>query len=490
MDAFISRKRQHSTTKEVPETVSHEAIPSGSQDDTDFKLAVLASILPGVEQNVLLETLLAHDGNVEAASSALSTEELSPRKKARTNGGGPGYQSSLSSFNITSKGTNGEIKLPRPLTKKGRTLHLYSPSDIEQHCPCTLIHNFLPQDLANSLLNELLDEAPTFTRETFKLFDNVVQSPHTMCFYVDNYDEAERQKSEYIYNGARVEDVRKSLPHMRDVRDVVQKAVNREIKRRIRDFYPGERKLKYQSKDEWTPNAAFVNCYDGGQESVGYHSDQLTYLGPRAIIGSLSLGVEREFRIRRVVARDETSPSPSTSGNPDSEGRADAEGQIAIHLPHNSLLIMHAEMQEEWKHSIAPAQSITSHPLAGNKRINITYRHYKSWLHPKLTPTCKCGVPCVLRCVQRRKISRGRYCWMCHVNYTPGKEGCGWFEWAVFDADGRPSWAEGFKGDGVESEDEGDKVEAPTGDGVEREIDCEESLKQGNGVDGDESAPK
>lgn len=103
--------------------------------------------------------------------------------------------------------------------------------------------------------------------------------------------------------------------------------------------------------------------------------------------------------------------------------RADAEGQIAIHLPHNSLLVMHAAMQEEWKHSIAPAQAIDPHPVAGNKRINITYRHYKENLHPRYTPRCKCNVPTVLRCVQRKKENRGRYMWMCHTSYSPGQEG-------------------------------------------------------------------
>lgn len=162
--------------------------------------------------------------------------------------------------------------------------------------------------------------------------------------------------------------------------------------------------------------------------SVGYHSDQLTYLGPRAVIGSLSLGVAREFRVRRVVARDEGKNDAKNGHFPGTTAcsaptRADAEGQISIHLPHNSLLVMHAEMQEEWKHSIAPASAIDPHPLAGNRRLNITYRCYKASLHPRFTPRCKCGVPTVLRCVQRKRENRGRYMWMCHANYTPGQEG-------------------------------------------------------------------
>ncbi|GME41354.1 grf zinc finger domain-containing protein [Neofusicoccum parvum] len=197
-----------------------------------------------------------------------------------------------------------------------------------------------------------------------------------MCFYVDSWEEAVRQRNDYIYNGSRI-----TSPH------------------------------------EWIPNASFVNCYDGGAESVGYHSDQLTYVGPRAVIGSLSLGVAREFRVRKVVARDDNNDDSNSSS------RADAEGQIAIHLPHNSLLVMHASMQEEWKHSIAPTAAIDPHPMAGGKRINITYRHYKESLHPRYTPRCRCGVPTVLRCVQRKQENRGRYMWMCHTSYTPGQEG-------------------------------------------------------------------
>ena len=169
---------------------------------------------------------------------------------------------------------------------------------------------------------------------------------------------------------------------MRAVSGRVQTAVNAEIKLRIATHYPNGKKLKYQSPEEWVPNAAFVNCYKGGQESVGYHSDQLTYLGPRAVIGSLSLGVAREFRVRRIVARDDGDSLEQDGKRKDSQ-RADAEGQIAIHLPHNSLLVMHAEMQEEWKHSIHPAQAIDPHPIAGNRRINITYRNYRESFHPK-----------------------------------------------------------------------------------------------------------
>ncbi len=84
---------------------------------------------------------------------------------------------------------------------------------------------------------------------------------------------------------------------------------------------------------------------------------------------------------------------------------------------------MHAEMQEEWKHSIHPSPTISPHPISGNKRINVTYRYYRSDFHPRYTPRCRCGVATVLRCVQRKKENWGRYFWMCHAGLVPGKEG-------------------------------------------------------------------
>ena len=422
MEAFISRKRTASALAEV-ETKSQvspdftDRLSDDEGDSTDIKLATLTSLFPNLDQAWLLDLLISANGSVEAARNSLScsVQASSPRKRSAV---GIGYQTSLSSFR---KAEESGLDLPstkrRQLTRKGQTLHLYSPEDIAGHTPCSIIHNFLPAKEADSLLSELLAEASTFERQTFKLFDNVVQSPHSACFYVNSLEETVKAKTEYLYNGQYLTDVRQLTPEMCTVSSKVQKAVNAEITARIQSHYPGGKKLKYQSPKEWIPNAAFVNLYQGGTESVGYHSDQLTYLGPRAIIGSLSLGVAREFRVRKIVARDDEDVASAK------DSRADAEGQVAIHLPHNSLLVMHGEMQEEWKHSIHPAAVIDPHPIAGNRRINVTYRYYRDTFHPRYTPRCKCGVATVLRCVQKKKMNRGRYMWMCHAGNTPGKEG-------------------------------------------------------------------
>lgn len=343
MDAFVSKKRK--LFSPLDETslprVAYASNIDGEEDSTEIKLACLASLNPDVGQDALLDALLACEGNVESASDMLvgNTSPASPKKKiART----IGYQSSLTSL-IKPDNPNGEDISSRSLTKKGKTLFLYSPQDVETHTPCSIIHNFLPSSEADALLEELLEESKTFEKETFQLFDRTVESPHTMAFFVDNMQDLEEQKTSYVYNGSRIADIRQTPPNMLSVSSTVAAVVNSEIHRRIRNYYPGGQKLKYQSPKPWKPNTAFVNCYDGPQESVGYHSDQLTYLGPRAVIGSLSLGVAREFRVRRIV--------PTSSDGKDITTAADTQGQISIHLPHNSLLVMHAEMQEQWKHS-------------------------------------------------------------------------------------------------------------------------------------------
>jgi alkylated DNA repair dioxygenase AlkB len=434
MDAFVSRKRKRLTS---PPT---NPVTQEDEDSTDLKLAILASLNPACSNDDLLDLLTGCDGSVEMAAAVLSDgrgSSTSPRKKS----GSIGLQSSLPFYNAGNE--TGLPKSPKglkPLTKKGKTVHLFTPADIAANTPCSIIHNFLPTPEATSLLKELLAEAPTFPRATFKLFDNVVRSPHSAGFYVNSLEDQQRQKSDYLYNGSYLSDVRELLPEMKRVSSKVKDAVNQEIAVRIRDHYPGGKKLKYQCPSEWSPNAAFVNCYDGGAESVGYHSDQLSYLGPRAVIGSLSLGVSREFRVRKIVAREEEGGAAMKGRDASDRSRADEEGQIAIHLPHNSLLVMHAEMQEEWKHSIHPSPKVDPHPVAGNKRINITYRWYRESFHPRYTPRCRCGIATVLKCVQKRRENRGRYMWMCQAGGVPSKQSCGFFEWAEFTEDGEPLW--------------------------------------------------
>ena len=203
MDSFVVRKRK-SSAEHVPDF--------GDDEPTDMKLAILASLFPNIDQSTLLDVLLAHDGSLSDTSAVLKAG--GPSKKSN---GALGYQSSLKQF---AQGETGEHDNSPPakkklLSKKGTTMHLYDPVDVAEHTPCTIIHNFLPADDANELLKELLEESKSFEKITFKLFENVVSSPHTMGFYVESYDEIQDQKTAYLYNGARLS-VRTTSPFSPD----------------------------------------------------------------------------------------------------------------------------------------------------------------------------------------------------------------------------------------------------------------------------------
>ena len=202
MDAFIRRQPLPPPPPSPPQTQPpkepHETDPEST--DTDLKLALLTSLFPTLATGTLLELLVSADGSVDAVRASLSA----PRGNGKRALTAIGHQTSLASFRGGAD-AGGEGGKRRALTRKGQTLHLYAPEDVAAHTPCSIIHDFLPAREADDLLRELLGEARTFERQTFKMFDNVVQSPHSACFYVDSLEEMKRQKTEFLYNGSYLE---------------------------------------------------------------------------------------------------------------------------------------------------------------------------------------------------------------------------------------------------------------------------------------------
>jgi hypothetical protein len=68
----------------------------------------------------------------------------------------------------------------------------------------------------------------------------------------------------------------------------VEQIVNEEMRKRKR--FPLEWGGSGADEPIWRANVAASNCYEGAKESVGLHSDQMTYLGPYPTIASLTLG--------------------------------------------------------------------------------------------------------------------------------------------------------------------------------------------------------
>ncbi|KAI9001676.1 hypothetical protein BC832DRAFT_522033, partial [Gaertneriomyces semiglobifer] len=262
-----------------------------------------------------------------------------------------------------------------------------SVENVADHIPCELFLNVLPPALADSLLERMLVEADTWTSRRFLLFDRMVDSPHTTCFYEDvdrtlpGRDEAPGDATglSFYYGGKRVADVRPMFSDFTKARDIIEERVNERMA--IRDAQTGGRH-ELELSGRWMPNIAAANCYQGHQQAVGAHTDKMTYIGPRPTIGSLTLGATRPFRVRAVLQRP-GGPLPQT---------------FNIMLPHNSLLIMFPPMQEEYKHEVPKcnAKLLTRHPISKDTRINITFRVARQE-YANTVPRCRCGNPCELR---------------------------------------------------------------------------------------------
>jgi alkylated DNA repair dioxygenase AlkB len=99
-------------------------------------------------------------------------------------------------------------------------------------------------------------------------------------------------------------------------------------------------------------NSVLINYYRDGQDRVAWHSDDEKELGHNPVIGSVSLGAERKFKLRHKSF--------------DKNGK-----QAEIMLAHGSLLLMKGPTQRFWKHEIPR----TARPVG--QRINLTFRVIK-----------------------------------------------------------------------------------------------------------------
>lgn len=86
------------------------------------------------------------------------------------------------------------------------------------------------------------------------------------------------------YNGRKTDPPLKFPSDMEEACQYVEEVVNRELRQRKR--FPLEWAGTPGSDVLWRANVAASNCYEGAKESVGFHSDQMTYLGPYCTIGS------------------------------------------------------------------------------------------------------------------------------------------------------------------------------------------------------------
>ena len=98
-----------------------------------------------------------------------------------------------------------------------------------------------------------------------------------------------------------------------------------------------------------TYNFVLVNYYASGADSISYHSDSESFLGPNPCIASLSLGAPRDFMLRHTNYKMNKAPVEK------------------FQLHDGDMVVMRGRTQHDWQHSI-PKRS------KAEGRINITFR--------------------------------------------------------------------------------------------------------------------
>ncbi len=93
-------------------------------------------------------------------------------------------------------------------------------------------------------------------------------------------------------------------------------------------------------------NSCLLNLYHNGGEGMGWHSDDEKSIVRDSAIASISLGAEREFRLKHKRTDD----------------------KVSVVLESGSLLVMKDSTQRHWLHSIPKTKRVTT------PRINLTFR--------------------------------------------------------------------------------------------------------------------
>lgn len=167
---------------------------------------------------------------------------------------------------------------------------------------------------AQSLFDELMERIAWETHR-IRIYGRWVDSPRLSCWIGD-------ADAVYTYSGTRF------VPHdwpaaLRPVRERLHRELGT-------DF-----------------NGVLANLYRSGADSMGWHSDSETELGPQPFIASLSLGATRRFALKE---------------------RRDPARKLKLDLGAGSLLTMAGDTQTNYRHALPR----TAKPVGA--RINLTFR--------------------------------------------------------------------------------------------------------------------
>ena len=160
-------------------------------------------------------------------------------------------------------------------------------------------------------LRTLTDETPWEARNVI-LFGKEVPQPRLACWYGD---------LGYSYSGITLEP-RQMTPTLVEIQQECELLANAKF------------------------NSVLVNLYRHGQDSMGLHADDERELGVEPVIASVSIGGERNFRLRHRESKE----------------------LVQITLGSGSLLVMSGLSQQCWMHDVPKTKRHVE------PRINLTFR--------------------------------------------------------------------------------------------------------------------
>ncbi|XP_059438779.1 DNA oxidative demethylase ALKBH2 isoform X1 [Corylus avellana] len=201
--------------------------------------------------------------------------------------------------------------------------------------------SFLPFRRAWDCFDYLNDQIP-WTRPTIRVFGRSCVQPRDTCYI------ASPGLPDLIYSGYQPHAYSwDEFPQLKEILDAVHKAL------------PGS-----------SFNSLLLNRYKGGNDYVGWHSDDEKLYGSTPEIASVSFGCEREFILKKKPSKT-SHVSKSHDEEPASKRlkKSNHADKHSFTLKHGSLLVMRGNTQRDWIHSVPKRTKVEAN------RINLTFRH-------------------------------------------------------------------------------------------------------------------
>lgn len=361
------------------------------------KLSILCAEYEEADPEVVKQLLLALKGSLVESRSVLDQSFV--RKKSVN----PQYQSLVTTVpKSPAQAKTNQISKDTAKTSRTKIIVINTEAQVKQYLhPYVSMHkNFLPANLADAVLDHLLDTKQFMETREFYLFEEKKRSHSQLAFF---YIPEGFSRETATYNG-KVDKIHEFSDEMLQSAKLVNDYVNREI-------IPYRESLPFQ-QPEYKVSAAVINYFSNLASNLAWHSDRLQAMGPHNYITSISFGATREFRLRR---------------------HSEPLIIYSIRLPHNCMLMMHPGCQELFKHCVNPLKkAIQLHPKCEVERFSITYRYFPKQFTDHV-PKCKCGIPMKLgrSFKSTTDTNFGKYFWSCESVYQ--NKSCGEFFWADFD---------------------------------------------------------